>query len=131
VSQTTAPVARARPAALVSAATARCLRWSPSVIDVSQYIAIDLVRRWLLMIFFSRLDWMQDKNDDIKKLKKSEENGDDDDVEDEEEAEGEEDEEEEDLPEGEEDFDEEGEGEGEGEGDDDDDGEGEEDDDDA
>merc|ERR1712071_550778 len=67
----------------------------------------------------------EDKNDDIKKLKKSEENGDDDDVEDEEEAEGEEDEEEEDLPEGEEDF------EGEGEGDDDDDGEGEEDDDDA
>merc|ERR1712071_630545 len=61
----------------------------------------------------------EDKNDDIKKLKKSEENGDDDDVEDEEEAEGEED------------FDEEGEGEGEGEGDDDDDGEGEEDDDDA
>merc|ERR1712137_336164 len=65
----------------------------------------------------------EDKNDDIKKLKKAEENGD------EEEAEGEEDEEEEDLPEGEEDFDEEGEGEGEG--DDDDDGEGEEDDDDA
>merc|ERR1712071_171311 len=48
----------------------------------------------------------EDKNDDIKKMKK-----------------------EEDLPEGEEDFDEEGEGEGEG--DDDDDGEGEEDDDDA
>jgi len=71
----------------------------------------------------------EDKNDDIKKLKKAEENGDDEDVEDEEEAEGEEDEEEEDLPEGEEDFDEEGEGEGEG--DDDDDGEGEEDDDDA
>merc|ERR1712071_94417 len=71
----------------------------------------------------------EDKNDDIKKIKKAEENGDDEDVEDEEEAEGEEDEEEEDLPEGEEDFDEEGEGEGEG--DDDDDGEGEEDDDDA
>merc|ERR1712071_175791 len=68
----------------------------------------------------------EDKNDDIKKLKKSEENGDDDDVEDEEEAEGEEEEEEEDLPEGEEDFDEEGEGEGEG----DDDGKGEEDEDD-
>merc|ERR1712071_389234 len=50
----------------------------------------------------------EDKNDDIKKMKK---------------AEDEEDEEEEDLPEGEEDFDEEGEGEGEG--DDDDDGEGE------
>merc|ERR1711928_167743 len=48
----------------------------------------------------------EDKNDDIKKLKKAEENGDDEDVEDEEEAE----EEEEDLPEGEEDFDEEGEG---------------------
>merc|ERR1712063_113941 len=53
----------------------------------------------------------EDKNDDIKKLKKAEENGDDEEVE-----------EEEDLPEGEEDFDEEGEGEGEG--DDDDDGEG-------
>merc|ERR1711928_327761 len=50
----------------------------------------------------------EDKNDDIKKLKKAEENG-----EDEEESAGEEDEEEEDLPEGEEDFDEEGEGEGE------------------
>lgn len=59
----------------------------------------------------------QDKNDDIKKLKKSEENGDDEEAEDEEEAEGEEDEEEEDLPEGEEDFDEEGEGEGEGDND--------------
>merc|ERR1712179_353705 len=53
----------------------------------------------------------EDKNDDIKKLKKAEENGDDEDVEDEEEVDEE--------------------GEGEGEGDDDDDGEGEEDDDDA
>lgn len=53
----------------------------------------------------------EDKGEDLKKLKKVEENGDDDedDVEDEDEAEGEE-EEEEDLPEGEEDFDEEGEG---------------------
>merc|ERR1712071_614425 len=49
----------------------------------------------------------EDKNDDIKKMKKAEDNGDDEDVEDEEEAEGE------------------------GEGDDDDDGEGEEGDDDA
>ena len=58
--------------------------------------------------------FLQEKSEDIKKLKKSEENGDDEEAEDEEEAEGEEDEEEEDLPEGEEDFDEEGEGEGEG-----------------
>ncbi len=71
---------------------------------------------WRNILTKSRIlfSFFQDKNDDIKKLKKSEENGDDEEAEDEEEAEGEEDEEEEDLPEGEEDFDEEGEGEGEG-----------------